>query len=149
MCTSGSNSYCFAPQVTYVGPASQCGSTDYYGASDASGVPIAWSYGNGSTNCTQVTYPKPDTGTIPANTPCSLYFYDPNGDATATFSLWVGGSSGTLSRVLINENPTSGWIWVANFSDLSGFFEFGDSGPSYPAKIAWGSSAAHSLWAIC
>lgn len=150
-CTSGANSFCFAPQVTYAGPASQCGSTDYTGTSDANGIPIAWTYANGSTRCTIVTYDAPVSGTIPANTPCRLYFYDPNGHATATFTLWVNLSP--PAGLAVDENPSSGpssgWIFLTTDSSLDGYFQFGDTGQSYPAQIGWGTSATHSLWAIC
>jgi hypothetical protein len=146
-CTSGPNSFCFAPQVTYVGPASQCGSMDYSGTSDANGVPTAWTYANGATRCTTVTYDGPVSGSVPANAPCSLYFYDPAGHATATFTLWANLSPPI--GIPVNENPGSGWVFVTTVASLDGFFQFGDTGQSYPAQIAWGTSATHSLWVIC
>lgn len=139
--------YCSEAAVTYVGPASQCGNPDYFGVNDRSGVPIYWTYANGSTRCTQVTY-RPDFD-IPQNVQCSWYLYIPNGDATATMKLSIESSTGSWDTWAINENPVSGWQYIGSTYNYLGYATFTDAnGQGYPLKLGWGSTG-YGIWITC
>lgn len=139
----------FPPSVTVLASNnSTCpGSQQYFSTTDNSGVPIDWTYANGSNQCVQVSYSPTFT---PAS--CTFYFYVPNGYATGYVDLKVGhlvnGNPGVTTYQL-NENPVSGFTQVFTLPNVYSV-TFGDNdGQSYPTQIGWGSNVADSLRQNC
>jgi hypothetical protein len=147
-CFTGSGVYCSFPYVSTVGPASRCGTTDYYGTRDASGIAMAWTYQIGGTApCTTVVY---DPQATPPSSRCNIWFYDPNGDATADFFLEadLNGGRGTISYA-VAEGPHHGWIPVGVASNLDGQFFFADNAGATSKQIGWGTNLHYGIWLAC
>ena len=148
-CNTGAGVYCSVAAVTHVGPASRCASTDYYGTSDASGIPMAWTYPIGGTApCTTVAYFPQAT---PPSTPCNIWFYDPNGNATADIFLQAEMKGGAPPvSFAVAEGPGQGWIPVGVGTNLDGVFSFEDNtGQTSPRQIGWGTHPRFGIWLAC
>jgi hypothetical protein len=120
------------------------GSTQYFAATDYSGVPVFWTYANGSHPCIRVTYhPRTTTST------CTFQFYVPNGFATANviFGYWT--TDGVKHYASIDENPRQGWYTIFSSANVT-LINFQDNnGQAYPLRLGWGYDHAHGLIQQC
>ncbi len=138
----------FPPTVTVLGnDTSTCpGTQQYFSTYDDSGVPIDWTYANGSNQCVEVSYTPTYTSTS-----CAFDFYVPNGYATGYVDLKVGYlANGDPHYVTydLNENPVSGFQQVFTLSDVFSV-TFGDNDGQSGTQIGWGSNVAASLRQVC
>lgn len=122
------------------------GTQQYFSTHDGSGVPIDWTYANGSNQCVQVSYTPTYTSAS-----CSFDFYVPNADATGNVDFKVGytvnGNPHTTTYVL-NENPVSGFTHVFTLANVFSV-TFGDNDGQKGTQIGWGSNVAASLRQTC
>jgi GH25 family lysozyme M1 (1,4-beta-N-acetylmuramidase) len=135
-----------APTVTVLASnTTACqGTQQYYTGTDGAGVPIDWTYANGTTACVKVGYAPHATSAT-----CSFSFYVPDGEATAqiTFGYWT--TDGVKHYAGLNENPVIGWQQVFSAANVNRI-EFQDNdGQAYPLQIGWGSSAAYGMRQTC
>jgi hypothetical protein len=128
------------------GPPQRCGDPAFYQTTDYSGVPIYWTYANGSSQCVHVVY-APDAAD--SQFFCRYYFYVPNGYATAKifFGYWEFGVKHYAS---LDEDPNVGWTYAFSASDGVTEIDFGDNnGQLYPKQIGWGGGPGYGFWRQC
>lgn len=121
-------------------PAITCGGA-IGSRNDYSGIPINWTYTNGSTPCVTITY---SFGFASGRTTCSFYFYAPNGFATTTIQATLSDGS----HQSFYENPVSGW---QHWFDATGItsLTFTDGNGTTNQQMGWGSSSGQSIERIC
>jgi len=140
-CTAHANNglveYCDAPHVNI-----NCGG-NIGGGNDLDGIPIQWTYTNGTSPCVYVNYFFSYSN---AANDCVFYLYVPDGDATANVRATV--SNGTTQ--ILNENPVSGWQhWFDGTGITSLTFTDGNGQPVNQYKLGWGKNAGQSIARIC
>lgn len=134
---SGPNltAYCDVPTVTIY-----CGGA-IGNRNDYSGVPINWTYTNGSTTCDVVTYSFAYSN---GRNDCSYYIYVPNGFATTVIQATL--SDGT--PVSMNEDPVSGWQYWFDATGITSL-TFTDGNGTTNQDMGWGSAASRSIERLC
>jgi streptogrisin D len=138
----------FPPAVTVLhNNTTSCpGTQQYFSTHDGNGVPIDWTYANGSYQCVQVSYTPTYTSAS-----CSFDFYVPNADATGNVDFkvayTVNGNPHSATYVL-NENPVSGFTHVFTLANVVSV-TFGDNDGQKGTQIGWGSNVAASLRQTC
>ena len=124
------------------------GSQQYFSRNDYSGIPINWTYANGSYACVHVSWSPLDV-----QHSCNFDFYVPNGFATANVRfdiLWLLNDDIPRWRtVYLNENPVSGWQSLFSGTDVVGVNVYDNNGQTNPTQIGWGSQVGHSLRQTC
>jgi hypothetical protein len=147
--TCSSTNY-IAPTVTALeSNTTNCpGTQQYFDDTDTNGVPISWTYANGSHQCIRVLWTPPTQAGS-----CTYSFYVPSGFATATIQFFVvylvNGDIPKTRTVTLNESPVSGYQTLFTQSGVVSV-QFGDNnGQVYPIQIGWGSKPAHSLRQVC
>jgi hypothetical protein len=133
----------YSPTIT-VNPACGAASDNVFEFIDDNGNPSAWTYANGSQWCVRGDWYFPP---LPANQHCEIYFYVPNGNATAALPVGLFESDGNpnIGSLLIHEDLHD--TYYKFFDKPSGFdvpvnhLNFGDNnGQSYPSQIGWGET---------
>lgn len=134
---SGPNltAYCDVPTVTIT-----CGGA-IGSRNDYNGIPINWTYTNGTTTCDTVKY---TFGYNNGRTDCSYYFYVPNGFATTTIQATL--SDGTHET--LDENPVSGWQYWFDATGITSL-TFTDANHTTGQDLGWGRAASHSIERLC
>lgn len=151
---------CLTPDTSNISPTNPptippgcspfAGNEEFQSATDGNGVPIFWTYPNGSNPCVQVLYitRQPTTGA------CSYYFYVPNRLATSIITPRTENPfDGWSPAASFDENPVSGWqrfvpeeneqILAVGFTDANG------RGPTRTEQIGWGQDSGHGIWQVC
>ena len=127
--------YCDAPSVSIL-----CGGA-IGGGTDLNGIPINWTFTNGSSVCDVMTY---NFSYRDSKRSCSFYIYIPRGHATSTIRATL--SDGT--HVSFNENPVSGWQhWFDSFNISS--LRFTDANGTTGQELGWGRTTTWSIERLC
>lgn len=131
-------SYCDVPTVTILCGGSIGSNNDY------NGVPINWTYTNGSTPCDVVTY---SFGYSNGRTTCSYYIYVPYGFATTTILATLSDGS----QESMYEDPVSGWQQLPSWFDATGItsLTFTDANGTTNQDMGWGRASQHSIERLC
>lgn len=134
-------------QVLENNTANCAGTSQYFSAVDENGVPVNWTYANGSHQCVDVRWQLEQRAQT-----CSILFYVPKGYATGrlNFEVWRMGDDRTPLALhpSIDEASVDGWVRLISAPQLMSM-RFGDNnGQSYPAQIGWGQGE-HSVIEVC
>jgi hypothetical protein len=128
-------SYCDVPSVTIA-----CGGA-IGSQNDLSGIPINWTYTNGTPTCVTVKY---SFGYFDARNTCSYYLYVPNGEATTTIQATLSDGS----HQSLNENPVVGWQHWFDATGITGL-TFTDGNGTTNQQMGWGRTASWSIERLC
>ncbi|WP_327091797.1 hypothetical protein OIE66_14560 [Nonomuraea sp. NBC_01738] len=118
------------------------GRQQYFHATDANGVPIAYTYANNDYSCVTVSFSPRYL-----NRECDFSFYVPNGHATAKVRLWFETDDRDVFEV-IDENPVDGWQYVRSERQVKRIF-FTDANGYKTGKLGWGMDAKHGIKQVC
>lgn len=131
-------------EILCIGPSIQttCSGQQFFPATDGFGVPIDWTFTDQNNTCVHVSYSMD-----PSFSNCSILFYVPDGNATATFGYsWFNGSTHFGS---LNENPVNGWQTIQSSAGRITSLSFNDHDSPGALRLGWGSNSGHSLKVIC
>lgn len=134
------------PQTAVVesGTSACPGSQQYFSATDAYGVPIFWTYANGTHACVRVTYTPRTTSTT-----CNFRFYVPAGYATAHLILGYRTSDGVMHYSNLDEYQIEGWHSAFAAANVTSILFSDNDNDAYPRQIGWGSDYAHGISQEC
>jgi hypothetical protein len=120
------------------------GTSEYFTANDLNGVPVNWTYANGSHPCIRVSYAPRST-----SQDCIFDFFVPTGYATANIIFSYTTADGATHSASLNEAPLDGWYYVFDAANVT-HIEFRDNnGQAYPTEIGWGSDYLHGFTQTC
>lgn len=134
---------CLSPVITLPHP-STCPGQQYFTATDGYGKAIDWTYTDAHNLCVLVNYYP-----TPSYPNCTVWFYVPNGNATATFTyFWENGTT-PIPSGSFNENPVDGWQeLISHAGPITDLF-FSDNQNDGALQLGWGSNSSDSLKVIC
>lgn len=119
-----------------------CSGMQFFPATDGFGIAIDWTFTDQNNTCVTVSY-----SVNPGLSDCAVWFYVPDGNATATFSYtWFNGATHTGS---LNENPVNGWQQIISSAGHITSLSFTDHDSPGALQLGWGSTVGHSLKVEC
>jgi hypothetical protein len=143
--------YLGAQVTTLENNTSNCpGTSQYFSATDNYGLPVNYTYSNGSHACVRVSFTP-----VTKLTNCEFWFYVPAGWGTANviFGYWVKDPVlGTTTKYYasINEDPYEGWHKVFTAPNVTAI-NFQDNNGQTPGDylIGWGNGTSRGLRQQC